>query len=218
MKTKIRYAVMSIILLVLATYTNARAAGTPDELKRAIEEKSKVLSEVVGQIQATQRALNETNVQSKSLNQEVKRFDALAKQLSFGIRASELKIDKLTLEIESLRFNIDAAQEAISSEKEAIGKFLRVVFAQDRQTLLTVLLNSQSLAYSLSGSRALARINDQLTAEVSKLTELRAQLSGRLTDSSAKKTELEIERQTLNIKRAASEDEKNRSPSIACQN
>ncbi len=201
--------IIGIVLVVGALFTSVfvAQADNSDDLKIAIDLKSRELEEVTKKIQQTQINLTEETVRGKTLKQEVGRIDTTVKTVNLGIKMSELTIDKLKLEIQSLQNDIEAKETATAVKREAVSQLIKNYQQREREGLLISFLDGKSLAESVSEAQSLSDINDGLLKEVDSLRQLKFQLSERLEEVAGKKTTVEKERETLKVKKSVAEDQ-----------
>jgi len=182
-------------------------AENSEDLKFAIDRKSKELEEVTKKIQETQINLTEETVRGKTLKQEVVRIDDTVKKVSLGIHVSELTIDKLQLEIQALQGDISQKERSAELKRAAVSRLIQNYHQREREGLLMYMLDGKSLAESVSESQALEDINGGLLKEVDALRQLKTELSDRLDEVSGKKSSVERERETLKVKKVIAEDQ-----------
>jgi len=206
-----------IFCLLMVPVSGSYAAETPAELKKAIEDKSKELSDISIKIAQAEQDLKDTASKSKSLQNELKKSDYTINQLNLSIRSSELNIQKLNLEIEALKYDIGDTESQISVKKLGIAELLRELQKKDTENVLTILLKNKSIAESLDEARTILDINSGLSSEVSSLQTLNDQLSNKLTASSAKKAKVELENKNLKNRKVILQNQKTERQSLLAQ-
>lgn len=214
---QITTAVFIICLLMIPISISYAADLTPDELKKAIEDKSKELSDINAKIDQAEQDLKETESKSKSLQNELKKSDYTINQLNLSIRSSELNIQKLNLEIEALKYDIGDTKSRIDIKKLGIAELLRELQKKDMENVLVILLKNKSIAESLDEAQNILDINSGLSGEVSTLQSLTKQLSNKLTDSSAKKAKVEAENKNLKNRKVILQNQKTERQSLLAQ-
>ena len=133
----------NLIFLLSAFYfllSNVFAAEIPENLKDAINSKSKALQEINQKILETQKDLEETAGKGHTLQKEIKNVNARIKQLDLNIRASGINIEKLGLEITSLNDDLKDIRAKISLQKSGIEQLLQEIQKKDNENLLIVFL------------------------------------------------------------------------------
>lgn len=211
-----RFLILFITLYSLF-FIHAIATTVPEDLKQALNEKTQALQEINQKILETQKDLEETENKSKTLQQEIGRFDNNINQLNLSIQGGKIKIDKLNLEIEVLQYDINDTEDQINIKKEAVARLLRELQQKDNETVLMVLLKHRSLAASLAEAQNILDINAGLSAEVTNLQSLNDDLADKLTDSSDKKWNMELENKNLVNRKVIVQNQKSDKQSLLTQ-
>jgi murein DD-endopeptidase MepM/ murein hydrolase activator NlpD len=210
--------VLSALCLLIIPISRSYAADmTPEELKRAIEDKSKALLEINDKITQAEQDLKDTESKSKSLQNELKKSDYTINQLNLSIRSSELNIQKLNLEIEALKYDIGDTESQIDIKRLGVAELLRELQKKDTENVLVTLLKNKSIAESLDEVQNILDINSGLSAEVSSLQILNDDLSNKLTASSAKKAKVELENKNLKNRKVILQNQKTERQSLLTQ-
>lgn len=211
-------ATLFIVCLLMIFVSRSYAADlTPDELKKAIENKSKELSDISIKITQAEQDLKDTESKSKSLQNELKKYDYTINQLNLSIKSSEISIQKLNLEIEGLKYDIKDTESQIGVKKSAIAEFLRELQRKDTETTLVILLKNKSIAESLDETQSIVNINSGLSSAISALQGLSNRLSNKLIDSSAKKSAIELESKNLKNRKNILENQKSERKTLLAQ-
>ena len=195
----------------------ALAAETPDELKKAIEDKTQELVQINQKIAQAQKDLDENETKSQSLQKELKKADYTINQLNLSIKSSELNIQKLNLEIEALKYDINDSESQIDVKKQAIAELLRELQKKDTETVLVTLLKNKSIAESLDEAQNIVNINSSLSTQIGDLQILNDQLSNKLTVQSAKKAGVELENKNLKNRKIILQNQKTEKQNILTQ-
>lgn len=219
-KNNLKLKTFKFFVVVFSFYFSAfnlANAATPEELRKAIEEKAKGLLEINNQIQTTQKQLDATQTQKNTLQKELKKIDYSINQLNLGIKASQLKVEKLGLELENLQYDISTIKSAIGTKRAAIIKLVRELYEKERETLLATLLRNKSLAEGLLENQSIASINNGLSREVSNLKALNEELDNKFQTTSSKKQEIESENRNLRSRKGIVEDQKSERKNLLAQ-
>ncbi|MDP3729294.1 MAG: peptidoglycan DD-metalloendopeptidase family protein [bacterium] len=197
-----------ICLFVFSISLLSAHATSPEELKSAIEEKTKLLTEVNQKITQAQEELQEAQGTSKTLQKEITGIDGTVRQLDLGIRSSEITVDKLGLEIESLNYDIDSVRLKVISQKSGVAQLLREVQRKDNETTVIVLLKNRSLAESMAELQSVYSLNTKLSIKVEELQILDDELTSKRMLTSEKRGQKELENKNLKYRKNISLDEK----------
>ena len=196
------------ILAIILDSSVILAALPPEQLQSSINEKAKQLQEIHSQLQETHKNLQETEEKSRTLQHELRRINQNVNQLGLHIKAGEVNTEKLSLEVDSLQYDIDKTQKIINVKKGGIDQILRELQLRSAEDPLIIFLKSESLAEGLSENESLNDIKNQLAEEVADLQQLKSDLTGKLTTTSKKKSEIEKEHRNLKIRKSLVEEEK----------
>ena len=212
------WILFAIGILAFGIFYDTALGATPDELRQAIEEKSKNLQEINAQIETTQKALEQTQAAGKTLKKETQKLDSQLNQVELGIRSSKVLIDKLNLEIESTSYEIDDVEKNIATQKEAIGELLREAQEKSDESPLIIFLKNKSLAESVSEMQDLSNISNELSNKVQEMQGLKKQLNENLDKFSSKKQSTEGEHYNLKNKEKILGDVKEEKKTLLTQN
>ncbi|MEK7555041.1 MAG: hypothetical protein AAB518_03605, partial [Patescibacteria group bacterium] len=201
------FGIISLIFLFFLGISVAYAVDA-DALKKAIDEKSKELQLINDQIQSTHKVLVETEEKGKTLKREIQNFDYRINQLSLGIKASKIKVDRYELEIESLENNIAEKSLKADQLRDGVTSLLRELQTKDREGMFMAFLRSQSLAEGLEETATTVRLSSSITERVQELETIKEELSESLDSVRGKKIGVEDEQRTLKYHLTASEDER----------
>ncbi len=199
---------ISALGLIGLTAVPVTLALTPDELQRAIQDKNNELINIRNQIIDTQTKLETTSTQSKTLKKEVERLDSTLNQLNLGIKLSEVNIEKLGLELESLKGKKVETEAGIGTTKQAISEILRELQQTENVNLLHIILKNGSLAQGVLEIQSLKDLQQGLTVNAAELKRLNQELGGTIDETSRKKKELEYENLNLKERKSLAADEK----------
>lgn len=192
-------------------------AVTPEELRSAIEAKTQALQEVNQKIQQTQKELEAAETKGRTLQQEIKKTDQQIGQLNLGIKASEINIDKLGLEVNFLQNDITDVRSQITVKKAGVAQLLKILQQKDNENILAIFLRNTSLADSVSELTNIAKFNQSIAAEVGNLQILNNELSGKLDLTSKKKSNLELENKNLKNRKTLAANTKTEKQTLLVQ-
>jgi murein DD-endopeptidase MepM/ murein hydrolase activator NlpD len=181
-------------------------ALSPEELKSKIEDKAKELEEINNRIKLTQKNLEETKTQKRTLQSELNSINYEINRLNLSIRATEISIQKLTLELEKLEYDIGDVNSSIAKKKDAVAKLLRELQQNDFDNFFIVFLKNKSLSDSISMAQSILELNQGLRIGIANLTALYKELDGKLELTRDKKQDIEHENLNLKTRRGIVED------------
>lgn len=202
------FKALLILFLFLGQAFPFALATTPEELKNAIEEKSKSLEDINGKLRAINQVYQETQDKGKSLNKELRQIDGSIKTLDLHIRGSEINIQKINLELESLQYKIKEAEEKISVKKDAIANILRQIHEGDREEVFIKMLKNDTLADSVIEMQNLSDLGFNLGTDLKVLKGYHEEQTTYLNEANDKKDEIELEDRNLKNRKLIVENQK----------
>lgn len=200
---------LKTIFFLLSTFyflSSITLAATPVELKDSINQKTEELQKITNQIKDTQKKIEDTKTEGKTLKKEIGSVDAQLSQINLNIKASEILIDRLKLEVEAVGYDIEEIENKIGLQKEAIALILIELQKKEDETPLTIFLKNKNLAESIFEAQSLNSLSLTLTNEVVAMKNLKNDLEQKKDDISGKKVAKENEAVNLKNKKSISED------------
>ncbi len=178
------------------------------DLEAKIREKSEALDKINRELASTNQNLKSAQEQKNSLQRELQQLQSNINQLDLNIQADQLTGQKLSLEIESLNYDIRDIQFTVSDKTKAIGQLLRELQKSSSKDVLTIFLSNSSLADSVLETQSLRNVRSQLAIDIENLNSLEKQMSGKLSDVSSKKSEIQTHQKNLANRKLIVEDQK----------
>ena len=205
------------IFVLFSYFVATLAFAASSDLRQSIESKAHELQTISDQIQSTQRRLEETRGEKRTLDQELKKIDYAANQLGLSIRSSQITIEKLNLELEALQQEITITKVSIASKRNTVIKLMRELYEQDTKGLLLALFHHRNLAEITLKSRGIIDLNNALTIETKNLQQLNERLSEKSGATTAKKQERELTHRTLTNRKATLDEIKSDRKTLLAQ-
>ncbi len=174
------------------------ATGTVDGLKSTIQEKAQELQKINDEISKVETNLNNSKSKEVGIKKDISRLGANIQQLNLKVRAGEVTVETLRLELKDLSLSIGDIEEGIKSKRSAVASSLRLVQQKDSENIIMTILKNASLAASVAEAQNIMDLNDGLSLEISSLKSLQDELGEKLTTVDSKKQQ--IEKETLNAK------------------
>lgn len=172
--------------------------GTVDDLKSSIEEKAKELTKVSDEIAEVETNLNNSKSKEVGIKKDLSRLGANIQQLNLKVRAGEISVEKLRLELKNLSLNIRDIEDGIKLKRSAVASSLRLVQQRDSENIVMMILKNASLSASVAEAQNIMDLNDGLSVDIAGLKSLQDELRDTLTDTDIKKQQ--IEKETINAK------------------
>jgi murein DD-endopeptidase MepM/ murein hydrolase activator NlpD len=198
----------SSVPVEFATAQTAEQEAERSNLEQMIKAKSDELEKINDELETTQGNLQETKAQRQTLQREIKQLLGNIKQLELNIAKDKVTNQKLSLEIDSLNYDIRDIELSAQSKKNAIVHVLREIQVRDNTNPLIAFLRSGSLTETFSEVQELVTLKTQLSSEINQLNNLQNQLGSKIRTVSDKKTEIEFRQQTLAARKSLIEDQK----------
>lgn len=187
--------VIFLTLVVFVVFSNAHfSILAPTALSQSSDEERKNLETELGQIEQEidnyEKTIISLQDQRKTLNQSIKLLDAEINKLNLQIRATDIQLTKLDKEISSLQKNITFTEGDIGQIKILLMGSLRQLYADDKQTILELILKNEKLSDFFNNINALTLLQNETRDNLDKLVELK-------TDLITQKDTLSLERQDV---------------------
>jgi len=201
-RKKIIFGVFLVaIIAALVLYPVPSNAISRGDLQNEIEDRNKELEGLGAQIRQTQGTIGNLQGQEATLERAIKTLDAQIDQAGYGIRTSEISIDKLGLELESLGYDLVEVTQEIDVKEVAVSEILRQVQRKDDESFLEILLRNETLADSIFEIQTLQDLQSSLSLSVAQLSGLQYRLEGNIETSTVKRGDLEDENATLKVRK-----------------
>ena len=208
---------LKIILFIIFAFSfllSSVFSASPVELKDSINQKTEELQKITSQIKDTQKKIEDVKTEGKTLKKEITGVDTQLSQISLNIKASEILIDRLKLETESISYDIEDIENKINSQREAIVSTLIELQKKEDETPLTIFLKNKNLAESILEAQSLNNLSLTLTNEVGEMKILKSDMEQKKYELSDKKIAKENEAVNLKNKKLISEDIKKEKQTI----
>lgn len=192
-------------------------AAPPEELKASIDGKSRELQEISGKIKETQGKIDEAQGQRRTLQREITKIDTNIQQLTLSIKSSEVLVDKLGLEVNSLSYDIADIEADVEGKHSSIARIMQQIQEKDRETPLVIFLKNQTLAEGVFELQALLDLNTGLEVALRELNRAKGNLEATLDETAAKRSEIEEEGKNLKNKKIIVDEVKREKQSILAQ-
>jgi len=166
------------------------------------------ISEIQQKQEEYSRQLKVKQAQKADLANQLDMLDNRLAKAELDIELVETDIDRTNLEINKTNLEITDKETEIAREKEHIGAVLRLLYKQDRASVLEVLLLNDNFSEFLNQAKYLEDINGELSAGVDNLEKLRSGLEEKKVDLNKKIEELAALKKDLEGKKAALDGEK----------
>ncbi len=196
-----------IITDLPVVFAQVASTGSSDALRTAIEEKAKQLDAITKKIQDAQINLTDTQVQGKTLKQQINKIDSNVQSVNLNIQLSELTIQQLAQDMATTQKDIEIKEAEVEIKRNGVGQLLQNLHEKEQEGMLLPLLSGLSLAQSLSDSQSISDIQGGLLAEVDELRELRNRLTAQMAAAASKKQSIQQKKSALQVQKSIALDQ-----------
>jgi murein DD-endopeptidase MepM/ murein hydrolase activator NlpD len=189
-------SIIYIIILCSVAYNIAGGkmiiakAETISELQDKIDQRNRDMANLEKEIKSYQKQIDSLSSQASSLSSTIKSLDLTRKKLEANISLTQDKITAKNYEIQKLDSQITNKEGKIQDDIRIISRSFVEIDQMSDQSLVEMLLKSDSLAQAWNSMDELGIIQKSLRDRVVKLSEDKADLEYNKTSSEKAKAEL----------------------------
>ena len=184
------YLIIIISLVLQPLFVFADNNAEIDALNQKIEAKKELIKKMEKSIEDYNTAIKKTQLESKSLRNQLNIFDNQIARLKAEIDLKSEKIKEAQLEIESLNLVISAKEESIARQKKLIAKMIRDINKDQNKSFTEVLLSHNSFSDFYGQLAYQQRLNDDLGRSIQSLRLAKESLELKKNETEALKTNL----------------------------
>ena len=188
-KTAVKFFLVILGLFVIFSLKFA-FAQTASELKDKISDRNTEIAKLEQQIKEYQKQLDDLGGQANSLKVQLQKLDLTKKKLLADIKVTENKISATNLEIERLSLDIGGKEEKISQDQQIIARSLRQIQEMDISSILQNLLSQDKLSEIWNEAESLKSIQAKLGERIQELKSVKADLEDNKSEAEQAKQEL----------------------------
>jgi len=179
-----------------------------EDVNQKILDLRKELAELQKKSDEYQKVVASKQKESASLKREIDLLINQISRLETEIHITENKISSTRLVITDLRDKIYDRQEKIKSRQDTISLLLQMMYKNDQESMLTILVKNHLLSDFLHQVKQAENLNKGLLAAITVLKNERQELEEDKTELEAKKQDLESLNSSQKIKQEALSDTK----------
>ena len=179
-----------------------------EDVNQKILDLRKELAELQKKSDEYQKVVASKQKESASLKREIDLLINQISRLETEIHITENKISSTRLVITDLRDKIYDRQEKIKSRQDTISLLLQMMYKNDQESMLTILVKNHLLSDFLHQVKQAENLNKGLLAAITVLKNERQELEEDKTELEAKKQDLENLNSSQKIKQEALSDTK----------
>ncbi|MBI3588908.1 MAG: peptidoglycan DD-metalloendopeptidase family protein [Candidatus Liptonbacteria bacterium] len=211
--------------LTLAQTSGDRNGTTPNqvlietqayraEIENRIKDQNAQLEKLNQQLEETQNKLNGARSERISLQKDLETIKNSITQLNLSIKGDQINIQKLTLEIDSLNYDIRDIETATEDKRASVAAVLREIDHNDQVNLMVVILSGKNLAESVSEFQSLANTGSQLGVDINNLEVLKTSKVQKVDEVNNKKKEISSRQKDLETKKLIVQDQQGEKETI----
>lgn len=162
-----------------------------DNLQTQRAELEKQLAEYEKQIDETQKTIDEYKKKGSTLKNEISTLNAKVDKLNLQIRAVTVSLSKINQDIIETQKQIGTTENKIDINKEALAESLRVIYQNDNQNMMTILLANNTLSDFFGTLNNLTLVQNNLRLTLEEVTKLRQELLNQKEELTLQKEDVE---------------------------
>jgi len=179
-----------------------------EDVNQKILDLRKELAELQKKSEEYKKVVTSKQKESASLKREIGLLSNQINHLETEVRITENKISSAKLVIGDLRDEIYDRQEKIKNRHDTVGILLKMMYKNDQESMLTVLMKNNLLSDFLHQVKQADNLNKGLLAAITVLKNERQELEENKTELEAKKQDLEKLNNSQKNKQVALSDTK----------
>lgn len=194
---------------VLVTPAHALADAASD-IRAQIDAHNQQLKALEAEIATYQKQLNTLSTQKNTLQSTINALALSQKQLAAKIKVTQTNIAWANKQISELSLSIGDKEDAITANKDAIGKALRIVAQNEQESVVTQLISTDSLSDAWQVADEAVQFNRALGDNIFTLKSAKITLTtnrDKVSDEKAKlvtfQNELAVQNKSIEVSRLA---------------
>jgi len=199
-----------IVFLTAAVLTTAAPwiirAATMDELKKQIETKSEEIKRLEEEANKYRAQIKVKQEMGKTLKTELNRIDQTIKGLRSDIALTERKIQKTSLEVEKITFEMREKEAAIQKLKYGLAALMQSLSEKDKESYLAILIKNSVLSDFFKQLDYLNLLEKKVLNTMDDLRVIRKELEEKKTEMEGKKKELASLKESIQNQKENQED------------
>lgn len=186
-----------LVAALLLTLGSASAPTTPlfaassDTERQALESQLQTLEVQIGQYQDQ---IDGYQKQGGTLKNEIGTLNAKISKLNLEIKAINLQLSELNNKIADTQSKIVDIESSIVTDKQSLGILLRNLYESERTSAVEILLTSNNFSDVFNDLNNLTVLQNNVSAEIAKITDLRGQLQDQEQQLALAKADTETSR------------------------
>lgn len=179
-----------------------------EQLNKAIEEKKNKIKELEDSISKYKEKINQTQLESKSLANQMSIIGNRIAKVELDIKASQEKLDSINLEIQLLNLQIQDKEELIKKQKIILAEMIRTLYYSGDKSYLEIIATYDSFSDFYNELQYLKTVEGNLGENVTSLKVANADLQDKKQQSEERKENYEKIKEELIQKKQDYNDQK----------
>jgi|SRR3990172_158201 len=179
------------------------------DIQAEIEKKNTEIKKLEEEAEAFKKNIDTTQRQSRTLLNQIAGIDQNIRKVASDIRLTEVKIERVNLEIDILGERTFIKEEEISRQKTGLEEVLRVLYERDRENYIASLIKYASISSFLNRVNEFVVLQNSFVEHLSKLKSLKSELDETMRAAEEKRRDLAFLKDGLSDKKVLQELEKN---------
>ncbi len=213
-------ALSLIVLFLPGSVTGQVSSSTADGasgLREMIEKKNVEIQQIQTQREAVEKNLNEVSKNGNNLKKELQSIDYNVNQLNLAAKANTLTLERIDLEINSIKSDTVQIEGDIANQKETIVKLLIELQKKDGESFFLSFFKNKNLGQSIAEAETISRLNKNLSDTADELRSFQNQLTEKLGSEEQTKKNREVEKINLLNRQYLIQDQKNEKQQLLAQ-
>lgn len=194
-KKLFNFIILGLLLIIPIVFSHAQ---TKEDLTNKINQKNSDIDKLEQEIAQYQTELDSIGKQKSSLNTSLKELDLTRKKLIADIAVTQKKIDKTTLQIESLGTQIITKEDAIATDQQAIALGIKKTEEFEQNNFIETLLSDNNFTSIWNDVDNIISVREKVRDKIVELKQIKGQLEDTRTETVQAKNELTSLKSKLN--------------------
>ena len=182
----VSFCMISLFAAQAGVFAETSVSGQLQEQKTELEQQ---LADIEKQIADFERQLTGIQSEKNTLANKIKQLKTQSAALALKIKQTAIEIEKTAGEIRQTQSAIDQNNEKIASLKDKIGSLIRMLYEQDRRSLVDAVLSEASFSGMYTELRNVQKLNQGLADILGQIQLQTVILEGNRSELADKKEE-----------------------------
>ncbi|MBI2669917.1 MAG: lytic murein transglycosylase [Candidatus Yanofskybacteria bacterium] len=186
MKRVIIFTIFFLIVVFILPVSDTSAG-----LQEEIDARNKQIEELQKQIDTYQGQIDENSQKARTLAGEIGSLNVQIKKVQLEIRSIGIAIEQTNIETVNTQEQIEITQSKLDTHKEALAKYIKILYQADQENLTQVLFKHATLSNFFDNLKNLQDTQNNLRTTIIGIKDLKTDLEQKKDNLLDKKAELE---------------------------